>query len=159
MLRKLVLDFRLIDLKNLAAALQAACKRRDAAPEVERLDNFFELVVRIHRANRVRMRDRVSLEKPAIAREHDPPLITGTEGDPSVVQIAVVDRIETQEPQVARELSQMHVRNELRIAKRFGAKPGDARNVQPFENRVNGNALAPEEAVIETDGLPVSDTA
>ena len=40
MLRKLALDFYLIDLSNRTTALQAACKGRDAVPEVERLDDL-----------------------------------------------------------------------------------------------------------------------
>ncbi len=155
MLRQLVLDFRLIDVSNRTAALQATCKGRNAAPEVERLDDLLKLAVRFHRANGVRVRYRISLEKPAIAREHDPLLIASTEGDGSVVQITLIDGIETKEPQVARELSQMHVRNEFRIAERLGTKPSDTRNVQPLEHRVDGHALATGEAMLETDGLPV----
>ena len=99
MFGKLGFDFRLIDLSNRTAALQAARKRRDAAPEVERLDDLEKLAVRIHRANCVRVRDGIPLEKPAIAREHDSPLIARTEGDSGVIQITLIDGIETQQPQ------------------------------------------------------------
>lgn len=150
-----MLDFRFFDSAKRAVTLQTARKRLDSAPEVERLDDLEKLIVCVRRAHRVSMRHDISFEKPKVPREHDPALIAGTAGDARIVEIALIDAIETQEPQVARELSQVHVGNEFWLAERLRPKPRHARHVQPFEHRIDGNALSSAQAVLEPDGLPV----
>lgn len=76
-LGKAVLDELPRDASNRAVALEATRERRDARPEVERLDDLEKLRVRIHGANRVPVRHLAPFEKPPIPREDDPVLGAG----------------------------------------------------------------------------------
>ena len=49
----------------------------------------------------------------------------------------------------------MHVDDELRLAKRLGPKPGEARHVEPLERRIDSDALAPRQPALESHRLSV----
>src|SRR3990172_12775590 len=114
---------------NRSVALEAAREGCESSPEVERVDDLEELAVRLHLAHEVAMGHRPSLEKAPVAGEHDSSLVAGARGDAGVVELALVDGVEADEPQIPGELSQMHVRDELRLAQRLGTKTGEARGV------------------------------
>ena len=56
-----------------------------------------------------------------------PSLVAGARCDGGIVQLALVDGIESEKPQIAGEFSQMHVGDELRLAKELGPTSGEAR--------------------------------
>ena len=74
-LGKAVLDEPALDASNRAVALEAAREGSDVLAEVERLDDLEKLRVRMHRANRVPVCHRATLEERSIPREHDPSLV------------------------------------------------------------------------------------
>jgi hypothetical protein len=98
-----------------------------------------------------------SFQESSVTGEHDAALGLRARGDRGVVEGPLVDRVEAEEPKVAGELSQVHVGDELRIAQGHGAQPGEGRDVEPLEGRIDGDALAAHEAVVETDGLAVDE--
>src|SRR3990172_10512476 len=95
--RKPLLDEAARNWPKKSVALEAAREGRESSPEVERVDDLEKLVVRLHLAHEVAMGHRPSLEKAAIASEHDPSFLAGARGDAGVVELPLVDGVEAYE--------------------------------------------------------------
>jgi hypothetical protein len=91
------------------------------------------------------------LEEPAVARQEDPPFGQRQRDEPLVHGVPLPERVEAEEAEPARQLAEMDVEDEAKIAERPRTKADEGRHVQGLEDRIDPDAVAVREAVIEAD--------
>src|SRR5258705_2032895 len=138
-------------------ALAATREGRDEALQLQRPDHFRKLRLALGGAHEVAALHLAPAQHAFVAREDGALLLERGAHDLVVFPVVRPERVEARHAQVARELSQVHVGDEARIAQGPRAQAHQRRDVERLEHRIHRDALAPGEEMRELHGASVDD--
>jgi len=101
-----------------SVAGQAAREGGGGAGEVEPPDDLRELLTRVRPVDGGGVGQLPPLEEPAVARKEDPPLAERQRNELLVGGVAPPDRVEAEQAEPARQLPEVDVKDEARLAER-----------------------------------------
>ena len=150
-------NIRLGDRCQHTVANQASRKKMNRAVQVEAAQDLIDLVFDVDPAHPVAVIDLFDTQEAAVAGQQDALLVHRDTHHIRIPIVVAIETVETQQTHALGELAQMHVQDESGIRQGFFAQAEQRGDVQAFENRVDSDAVASLQLIIESHRLTIDD--